>query len=244
MMPGFIRGPEKDSTVIDVLPDGAAVHQDEYALFNDLAVGLYAAVLSDVLDGFGFRDQAMTADIRPVFPGAVLVGRAHTLLSSDVYHVPDDPYDMEIAAIDSVPPNHVVVAATNGSSRTCVWGELLSTVTRARGGRGAVIDGHTRDVRQIERMGFPVFSTGTRPVDSLGRGRIVSYAEPVVCGGVLVHEGDIVFADVDGVVVVPRAVEDEVICRAREKVAGENAMRARLLEGKTLREAYDEFGFL
>jgi regulator of RNase E activity RraA len=201
-------------------------------------------VLSDVLDSLGFRDQAMTANVRPAFPGAVLVGRAHTLLSSDVYHVPDDPYDMEIAAIDSVPPNHVVVAATNGSIRTCVWGELLSTATRARGGRGAVIDGHTRDVRQIERMGFPVFSTGMRPVDSLGRGRIVSYAEPVVCGGVLVNEGDVVFADIDGVVVIPRAVEDEAIRRAREKVAGENAMRARLLEGKTLREAFDEFGFL
>ena len=101
-----------------------------------------------------------------------------------------------------------------------------------------------RAVRQIERMGFPVFSTGMRPVDSLGRGRIVSYAEPVVCGGVLVNEGDVVFADIDGVVVIPRAVEDEAIRRAREKVAGENAMRARLLEGKTLREAFDEFGFL
>jgi len=230
--------------VIDVSPDRAAVHQDEGALFDRLATGLYTAVLSDVLDGLGYRDHAMTAGIRPAFPGAVLVGRAHTLLSSDVYHVPDDPYGMEIAAIDSVPPNYVVVAATNDSTRTCVWGELLSTATRARGGRGAVIDGHTRDVRQIERMGFPVFSTGMRPVDSLGRGRIVGYAEPVLCGGVLVNEGDIVFADVDGVVVIPRAVEDEAIRRAREKVAGENAMRARLLEGKTLREAFDEFGFL
>ena len=109
---------------------------------------------------------------------------------------------MEIRAIDSVQPNQVVVAATNKSSRTCVWGELLSTATRARGGRGAVIDGHTRDVRLIERMGFPVFSTGMRPVDSRGRGMIVSYGEPVACGGVLVHEGDIVFADVD-VVVIP-----------------------------------------
>jgi regulator of RNase E activity RraA len=166
------------------------------------------------------------------------------VLSSDVYHVPENPYDMEIAAIDSVPPNYVVVAATNKSVRTCLWGELLSTATRARGGRGAILDGHTRDVRMIEQMGFPVFSTGNRPVDSLGRGRIVSYAEPVVCGGVNVREGDIVFADIDGVVVVPVEVEAEAIHRAREKARGEKAMRQRLLEGKTLREAFDEFGFL
>lgn len=218
--------------------------RDEAALFDQLAVEIYSAVLSDVLDGLGYRDQAMTADLRPVWQGAVVVGRAHTVLSSDVYHVPDDPYSMEIAAIDSVPPNHVVVSSTNSSERTCMWGELLSTATLARGGRGAIIDGHTRDVRMIEQMGFPVFSTGMRPVDSLGRGRIVSYAEPIVCGGVLVREGDIVFADIDGVVVVPREVEDEAIRRAREKVSGEKAMRQRLLEGRTLREAYDEFGFL
>ena len=223
---------------------GATTQEDEATLFDQFAGELYTAVLSDVLDQLGYREQAMTADLRPVYPGATLVGRAHTVLSSDIYHTPDEPYGMEIRAIDSVPENHVVVASTNKSSRTCMWGELLSTATRARGGRGAVIDGHTRDVRLIERMGFPVFSTGMRPVDSKGRGTIVSYGEPVVCGGVLVHEGDIVFADVDGIVVIPRAVEAEAIRLAREKVAGENEMRDWLAAGKTLREAYDRFGIL
>jgi 4-hydroxy-4-methyl-2-oxoglutarate aldolase len=232
------------AVAIDVSAGNPALLLDEAALFDQLAAEIYSAVVSDVLDGLGYRDQAMTADVRPAWNGAVIVGRAHTVLSTDVYHTPENPYGMEIAAIDSVPANHVVVAGTNKSVRTCMWGELLSTATRARGGRGAIIDGHTRDVRAIEDMGFPVFSTGMRPVDSFGRGRIVSYAEPVVCGGVLVREGDIVFADIDGVVVVPREVEEEAIRRAREKARGEKAMRQRLLEGKTLREAYDEFGFL
>ncbi len=78
----------------------------------------------------------------------------------------------------------------------------------------------------------------------MGRGTIVAYGEPVICGGVLVNEGDIVFADVDGVVVIPQAAEEEAIRRAREKVAGESAMREWLESGKTLREAYDHFGFL
>ncbi|CAN0464867.1 unnamed protein product, partial [Phaeothamnion confervicola] len=166
---------------------------DEAARFDALAAELYSGVLSDILDSLGYRDQAMTADIRPVWPGAVVVGRAHTILSSDIYHMPDDPYAMEIAAIDSVPANGVVVAGTNGSTRTCLWGELLSTATRARGGRGSVIDGYTRDVRVIEQMQFPVFSTGMRPVDSKGRGTIIAVGEPVMCGGVLVHPGEIVF---------------------------------------------------
>jgi len=223
---------------------GTTAQQDEAALFDQLAGELYTAVISDILDGLGYREQAMTADVRPAWSGAAVIGRAHTVLSSDVYHTPDDPYDMEIQAIDSVPVNYVVVASTNKSTRTCMWGELLSTATRARGGRGAVLDGHTRDVRMIEQMGFPVFATGMRPVDSKGRGAIVSYGEPIIAGGVLVNEGDIVFADVDGVVVIPQAVEAETIRLAREKVAGENEMRDWLAAGRTLREAFDHFGIL
>lgn len=218
--------------------------EEEAALFDRLANELYTAVLSDVLDGLGYREQAMRADIRPVFPGAMVVGRAHTVLSTDVYKIPEDAYELEIQAIDSVQPNHVVVGSTNQSTRTCLWGELLSTATRARQGRGAVIDGHTRDVRMIERMGFPVFATGMRPVDSRGRGAIIAFGEPVDCGGVVVHQGDIVFADVDGVVVVPQDVESDAIRLAREKVDSEGKMRDWLASGKTLREAYDRFGVL
>lgn len=216
----------------------------EAAAFDRLEEELYTAVVSDVLDQLGYRDQAMSADIRPVWAGARLVGRAHTVLSTDVYALPAAPYEMEIRAIDSVPANHVLVAATNKSTRTCLWGELLSTATRVRGGRGAVIDGHTRDVAKIMNMAFPVFASGIRPVDSAGRGKIIAYGEPVVCGGVLVHEGEIVIADIDGIVVIPRAVEAEAIAQARAKVASENEMRAFLAQGATLREAYDRFGIL
>lgn len=213
-------------------------------VFDVLAEELYTAVISDILDGLGYRDQALDATIRPAYPGAVVAGRAHTVLSTDVYAPPADPYGMEIAAIDALQPDDVVVAATNRSTRTCFWGELLSTAARARGARGAVIDGYTRDVRRIERMGFPVFATGMRPVDSNGRGLVVSFGEPVLCGGVLVHPGDIVFGDMDGIVVIPRAVEETVIARAREKVAGENRARLDLERGDSLRAVYDRYGVL
>lgn len=217
----------------------------DYGLrFDEMQRDLYTGVLSDVLDSLGYRDQAMNASIRPVVPGMTVVGRAHTVLSSDIYEVPDDPYGMEIAAVDAIQPNDVVVAATNRSIRTCFWGELLSTVARVRGGRGAIIEGYTRDVRKIEEMNFPVFTTGMRPVDSAGRGVVVSFGQPIECGGVLVRPGDIVFGDVDGIVVIPREIEDEVIRLALAKVSSENLMRDQLLTGRSLREVYDEFGIL
>ena len=128
--------------------------------------------------------------------------------------------------------------------RNCIWGELLSTAARARGARGAVIDGFIRDARQILAMGFPVFTTGLSPVDSNGRGDVVAYNVPIECGGVTVNPGDIVFGDADGIVVIPKAVETEVITAAVEKVSGEDRTRDALRDGATLREVYDKYGIL
>ena len=216
----------------------------EEAYFDQLQRELYTAVVSDVLDRSGFRHQAMDARIRPVWSGATVIGRAHTMLSTDRYTTLDDPYGLEIEAIDSIPAGGVLIASTNRSTRTCIWGELLSTATRARGGRGAVIDGYTRDVAAIEQMRFPVFATGMRPVDSAGRSTVVSYGEPVEVGGVLVHAGEIVIADVDGIVVIPREIEEDAIAAARHKASEENHMRDYLAAGHSLRSAYDEFGML
>jgi regulator of RNase E activity RraA len=93
-------------------------------------------------------------------------------------------------------------------------------------------------------MRFPIFTTGISPVDSNGRGEVVAYNVPIECGGVTVNPGDIVFGDADGVVVIPRAVETQVIAAALEKVSGENLTRDVLQEGATLREVYDQFGIL
>ena len=131
-----------------------------------VASRLYTAVLSDVIDGLGFRDQAMDARLRPVWEGASIAGRAHTLLTVDIFELRPDPYRKEIEAVDSLKPGDVLIGATGPSSRTCLWGELLSTASVARGARGAIVDGYVRDVRQIASMRFPVFATGMKPVDS------------------------------------------------------------------------------
>lgn len=213
-------------------------------LFDFMQRELYVSVLSDVLDSLGYRAQAMDATIRPIYKDAVVVGRAHTVLSTDVYEMPTDAYSAEIAAIDSLRPNDVLIAATNHSTRTCFWGELLSTTARARGARGAIIDGHVRDARRIEAMNFPVFATGLRPIDSAGRGLVVAHGTPILCGGVIVNPGDIIFGDVDGIVAIPRQIADEVVERARAKVSGENKTRADLERGEYLRDVFARYGVL
>ncbi len=217
---------------------------DDLKLFDMMKAQLYSAVLSDALDQVGFREQAMRADIRPVYPDAVVVGRAITLQSVDIYQSEENDYEHEIAAVDSLTPGDVMVASTQRSTRTCLWGELLSTAAIARGANGAIIDGYTRDARMIQKMKFPVFSSGMQPVDSAGRGRVINYNTTINCGGVNVHPGDLVFGDFDGVVVIPQGSAHEVITRAVEKVDGENITREELRNGATLREVYDKYGVL
>jgi 4-hydroxy-4-methyl-2-oxoglutarate aldolase len=138
----------------------------------------------------------------------------------------------------------VMVACTNGSERTCFWGELLSTAATARGATGCIIDGHTRDALRIIEMGFPVFCTGFRPVDSSFRSIVVDHGVPVLCGGVLVRPGDVLFGDFDGIVVIPRERLEETVEKALAKVEGENHSREMLQQGYMLRDVYDKFGVL
>lgn len=212
--------------------------------FDTMQNELYSGVISDVLDSLGFRQQTMSADIRPVHPELVVMGRARTVLSADIYRVRDDADDNEIAFVDALLPNDVVIACTNRSTRTGLWGELLSTAAWARGARDAITDGYVRDVRRIIRMGFPVFAAGMRPVDSRGRSIVIEYDEPVECGGVAVQVGDIVFADIDGVVIIPQAVAEQAIAQALEKVRQANASRAELERGGYLRDVYAKYKVL
>lgn len=223
---------------------GTEARAGDLELFHHIESILYTAVLADSLDEMGFRDQAMRETIRPVSGDRVFAGRARTVLCMDVYHVGDDPYGKEIEAVDSLLPGEVAVVATGDSKRNAPWGELLSTAARARGARGAVIDGLVRDVLKIQTLGFPVFATGIKPVDSRGRGMVVDYNIPVECQGVKVIPGDLVVADFDGVVVVPAALIDETIRLATDKVTRENHTRQELLDGAMLRQVYEKYGVL
>jgi regulator of RNase E activity RraA len=209
--------------------------------------GLNAAVLSDVMDSLGLARRALRSFVRPIDPDLQLLGRARTGLYMPVYELRQDenPYEVEIALVDDLKPRDVVVLACNGpTERIAPWGELLSTAASARGACGCVTDGLVRDVRQIRAMRFPVFHGGIGPLDTRGRARMVERDTTVECGGVEVRSGDLVFGDVDGVVVIPRDRTAEVVERAVAKVSGENRTRDALRRGELLAEVYRRFGVL
>ena len=185
--------------------------------------------------------------VRPLDDDLQLIGRARTGLYMPVYQLRDDenPYAVEIALVDDLKPRDVVVLACNGpTDRIAPWGELLSTAATARGASGCVTDGLVRDVRQIVAMRFPVFHGGIGPLDTRGRARMVERDTRVECAGVAVRSGDIVFGDVDGVVVIPHEREREVIALAVAKVSGENRTRDALRRGELLHDVYRRFGVL
>lgn len=213
-------------------------------LFALIESHLYTAVISDSLDELGYRNQAFREFIRPLSPGDQFAGWARTFAYADIYHIPPDPYAMEIEALDSILTGEVIVASTAGSLQNAPWGELLSTAARARGARGAVIDGLVRDVRKIQQLGFPVFARGIKPVDSKGRGTIIDYNVPIECAGARVSPGDLVFADYDGVIAIPAEVLPDVIRMATEKVTKENGSRADLLAGAYLKDVFAKYGVL
>lgn len=208
---------------------------------------LATAVLSDVMDALGLTGQAMRPFVRPLDESTMLIGRARTGLYMPVYEARagENPYEVEIALVDDLKPGEVVVLACGGpTERIAPWGELLSTASKMRGAAGCVTDGLVRDVRQIRALGFPVFHGGIGPLDTKGRGRMMERDIPVECAGVRVASGDIVFGDVDGVVIIPQSHAAEVIARAQEKVSGENHTRAELEQGRLLGEVYKKYGVL
>ena len=214
------------------------------AALVDIEQILYTAVVSDSLDQLGLREQAMREYLRPVHSHCVCAGWARTIQCEDVYELKANPYEKEIQAVDSILAGEVVIVSTHRSTRNAPWGELLSTAAKARGARGAIVDGFVRDVRKTEQIGFPVFASGIKPLDSAGRGEVVAYNVPVVCGEVTVHPGDLIFADFDGIMVVPRAAVDDVLQLAFDKVSKENRSREELERGAYLRDVFNKFGVL
>ncbi|MEI8309773.1 MAG: RraA family protein [Verrucomicrobiota bacterium] len=217
-------------------------------LFAFIRDHLYVPVVCDILDELGHRHQAMHQRIRPLLPDRErcgFVGRARTVrwMETD-YVVEEDPYGLEIDFMDSLGAGDVAVHSTDAGGTNAPWGDLMSTVAMQRGAVGCVCDSQIRDCVRIIAMGFPVYYAGIRPLDSKGRGRVMAYDVPVRCGEVLVHPGDLVFADFDGVVCIPQKIEAEVFQAARDKAGKESLSRKELLAGKTLREVFDRYGAL
>jgi 4-hydroxy-4-methyl-2-oxoglutarate aldolase len=237
----------KAVAILQRMSEQTNVHSAE-ARFEDvpgeIAALLTSAIVSDSLDASGVRGQVMTARIAPLTSGSRAVGRARTVRFAPSDVDSDDPYGSAMSFIDTLTPGSVAVVATGEDERTAYWGELFSAAAVGHGAVGTVCDGPVRDVAKVRAVGYDLFAPSFRPLDFRARMQVVSVGEPVECGGVPVAPDDLVLADEDGVVVVPQALEAEVLRRAIERATAERSVLEELLGGASLREVWERWHVL
>lgn len=212
-------------------------------LFQLLREKLFTAVLGDILDREGHWRQFLPQPIKPLDPAYRVVGRAFPVRIEDVQGPQGRPFGRLTEALDAIEPGDVYVA-TGGSMNCAAWGEILTATARTRGGAGAVIDGYHRDTPRVLEQKWPVFSRGSFAQDAGVRSSVVEFRCAVEIGGVSVEPGDLIFGDIDGVVVIPRAAERRVIELALEKVAGEKVVRREIESGSTSTDVFNRYGIL
>ncbi len=212
-------------------------------LFQLLREKLFTAVLGDILDREGHWRQFLPQPIKPLDPAYRVVGRAFPVRIEDVHGQQGRPFGRLTEALDAIAPGEVYVA-TGGSMNCAAWGEILTATARTRGGAGAVIDGYHRDTPRVLEQRWPVFSRGSFAQDAGVRSSVVEFRCAVEIGGVSVEPGDLIFGDIDGVVVIPRSAERRVIELALEKVAGEKVVRREIELGSTSTDVFNRYGIL
>lgn len=232
-----------------------AMWKDDSEMFALMKEKLYTPVVGDILDQMGYCHQFLPAPIRPLASQVPthlltrpqdnwmkLAGYACTVLENDVFGTPKKPFGYMTEALDQLRPNEVYVAT--GAHNSALWGELLTASAKARGAVGAVLDGYTRDTPMVLEQNFPVFCSGTWAQDSSIRTYVFDYRCDIQIGQVTIHDGDIVFGDVDGVLIIPRTIAPQVIEKALEKAATEKTMRKAIEDGMLVTEAFAKFGVL
>jgi 4-hydroxy-4-methyl-2-oxoglutarate aldolase len=217
--------------------------KNDAELLSLIAGTLYTPVIGDVLDTAGHRHQFLPQPVRPLRNDMRLVGRAMPVQLADVAGPQDPPFGSLIEALDQIRPGEIYLA-TGGTLYCAAWGEIMTATAKARGGAGAVIDGFHRDTPQVLEQNWPVFSRGAYAQDAAVRSRVIDYRCEVEIAAVAVRPGDLVFGDVDGVVIVPRQHENEIVASALEKARGEKLVRREIEAGSSAGEAFEKYGIL
>lgn len=207
---------------------------------------LFSAIIGDILDQMGYRHVFLPPRVRALSDDMVMAGRAMPVLQVDL---PEDaPADRKmfgvmLEALDDLKRNEVYLAA-GGTPDYAVWGELMATRAKWLGAAGAVMDGWARDAAGIIKIGFPTFAHGSYAKDQGPRGEAADFRLTVHIGKVVIHPGDLVFGDRDGVLVVPKEAEQEALTRAFEKLEGENTVRIAIENGMSTVEAFRKYGVM
>jgi 4-hydroxy-4-methyl-2-oxoglutarate aldolase len=203
---------------------------------------LYTGLVADVLDQQGVRTHSLPASIRPLKENLVVAGTAFTCQGYPTGDIKSDDTPMLIKMLESLTPNCVAVMGTGGDLSSSHWGEIMTLAAKQRGCAGAVVDGGVRDAAYILKSRFPVFVKFYLPASSVSRFELKELQAPIRIGDVGVLAGDFILGDMDGVVVIPKALIRDVLVEAETKMRKEAGMRRALRKGMALPEAYKKYG--
>lgn len=203
---------------------------------------LFTAAVNDVLREMNLTRQTLPNSILPLVDGMKLAGPAFTIKGAKSLLVKDEMRE-RAEMLESIPPNSVVAWDTSGDDESAQWGEVMTMAAARRGCRGAVIDGGVRDTDRVLPQNFPVFVKYRTSNGMLGRFRISGWQVPVRIGEVDIFPGDIVFGDIDGVIIIPRDIAYDVLIRAEEIAVSEGQLKKWVAEGMSTTEIVDRGGY-
>jgi len=230
----------------------SALWNSDAELFALARHELFVAVVGDVMDKLGLKRQFLPPQIQPLTRDMVAIGRAMPVISVDANDeeleqasnpVTRKKFGLMMEALDSLQKDEIYLV-TGGSPNYALWGELMSSRAIYCGAAGAVLNGYTRDMRGILQLQFPVFCFGSYAQDQEPRGKVVDYRVSVQVGQAVIHPGDILFGDCDGVCVVPRKAEQDVFRAALEKARGEKHVQKEIQSGMPAKTAFEKYGIL
>lgn len=221
-------------------------------LFALMKEKLFSAVIGDIMDKDGYFHQFLPPAIQPLRDDMIVAGRAMTVLEADTFNEVSDsgnnpslakPFGLMLEALDDLKKNEVYIC-TGASPKYALWGELMTTRALKLGAAGVVLNGYTRDSQGINDLGFPTFSMGRYAQDQGPRGKVIDFRTTIEMEGALIHSGDIVFGDTDGVCIIPREIEVDVILRALEKAEGEKMVQKAIEQGMSACEAFKKYAIM
>jgi len=219
------------------------IWQNDAQLIELFKNELYTPVVGDILDELGCYNQFLPQPIKPINDLDKLIGRAMPVLMIDVYGPQKQPFGKLTEALDQLKEGEIYVA-TGGDMRCAYWGEILTATAKKRGAAGAVINGYYRDSDKVMEQNWPVFSRGRYAQDSAVRTQVVDYNCDIQLGNVWIKPGDLIFGDLDGVLVIPAKYEVEVITKALIKARGEKLVRKEIENGMSSTDAFKKYGIL
>lgn len=226
------------------------IWKNDKELFKLAKEELFTALVGDILDVKGYFHQFLPPDLKPLVETDMIIGRAMPVLEVDVFvdkftgsqaEIMEKPFGLMFHALDDLKEDEVYIA-TGAHNSYAMWGGLMTTRALSLGAAGAIVDGYSRDTPEVKRLGFPCFGRGTYAQDQGQRGKVIDYRIPIEIGGVRINPGDIVFADLDGIVVVPKEIETEVFTKAFEKGRTEKNVLKAIQKGMSSVQAFEHFG--